>query len=79
LLFFARARSSRLEKGFGGTGYYDPMQAGEGGHWEATCALKPGRYRYKFVVDGEWLHDPNAQENEPNERGSLNSVVQIRG
>jgi len=53
------------------------MQLGKDGHWEAAFALQPGRYRYKFVVDGEWLHDPHAQENEPNEHGSLNSVLQI--
>jgi hypothetical protein len=53
------------------------MQLGKDGRWEAAFALQPGRYRYKFVVDGEWLHDPNAQENEPNEHGSLNSVLQI--
>ena len=23
-----------------------------------TCELKPGRYEYKFVVDGSWINDP---------------------
>ena len=33
---------------------------------------------YKFVVDGNWTHDPNARENVANEHGSLNSVTEIR-
>ena len=50
----------------------------EGGRWEATLALRPGRYQYKFFADGRWIHDPAAQENVPNEHGSLNSVVNVR-
>jgi 1,4-alpha-glucan branching enzyme len=48
------------------------------GQWETTLALEPGRYQYKFVVDGKWTHDPNARENVTNEHGSLNSVIEIR-
>jgi hypothetical protein len=48
------------------------------GHWETTVALAPGRYQYKFVVDGEWIPDLLAQENVWNEHGSLNSVVEVR-
>ena len=54
------------------------MKQGESRSWEATLALQPGRYEYKFVADGEWLHDPNAQENLPNPHGSLNSVMEVR-
>ncbi|HWX18710.1 MAG TPA: glycogen-binding domain-containing protein [Candidatus Binatia bacterium] len=48
------------------------------GHWEATVALAPGRYQYKFVVDGEWILDPSAQKSVPNQQGSLNSVLEVR-
>jgi 1,4-alpha-glucan branching enzyme len=51
----------------------------ESGLWAITLALAPGRYQYKFVVDGQWLADPNAQENVPNAFGSLNSVIEVRG
>jgi len=54
-----------------------PMTRKESGCWEATLALRPGRYQYKFVVDGEWLHDPNALKNVPNQHGSLNSVMEV--
>jgi hypothetical protein len=55
-----------------------PMARKTGGRWEATVPLPPGRYQYKFVADGHWLHDPKALENVPNEHGSLNSVIQVR-
>jgi len=55
-----------------------PMKRHNDGHWEATVALAPGRYQYKFLVDGDWLLDPAAQRNVPNEHGSLNSVVEVR-
>lgn len=48
------------------------------GLWEKRLALAPGRYEYKFVVDGEWIHDPHADQNVPNPGGSLNSVIDVR-
>lgn len=50
----------------------------EAGLWEKRLMLKPGRYEYKFLVDGKWVHDPDARENVPNGHGSLNSVVEVR-
>ena len=55
-----------------------PMKRHEDGHWGTTVALAPGRYQYKFIVDEEWIADPAAQKNVPNEHGSLNSVVEVR-
>jgi hypothetical protein len=45
--------------------------------WELRADLPPGRYEYKFIADGEWLHDPKAKENVQNEHGTLNSVLYI--
>ena len=47
------------------------------GAWEKKLMLQPGRYEYKFFVDGEWIGDPGAGENVPNVYGSLNSVVEV--
>jgi hypothetical protein len=55
-----------------------PLKQGEKGQWEITLALPPGRYQYKFVVDGQWLADSSASENVFNPFGSLNSVIEIR-
>lgn len=32
----------------------------EDGIWEAVLELNPGIYEYKFIVDGNWVIDPNA-------------------
>ena len=55
-----------------------PMKRHEDGHWDTTVGLAPGSHQYKFLVDEEWLPDPAAQKNVPNQYGSLNSVVEVR-
>jgi hypothetical protein len=54
-----------------------PMKRDDAGHWEMTLALAPGRYEYKFLVDGNWKHDPLARVNVWNQNGTLNSVAQV--
>jgi hypothetical protein len=54
-----------------------PMSRDSSGHWETTVQLAPGRYQYKFIVDGEWMPDPLARENVWNQHGTLNSVVEV--
>jgi len=54
------------------------LQWNANGQWEKRVTLPPGRYEYKFVVDGEWLHDAKARQNAPNAHGSLNSVVEVQ-
>jgi hypothetical protein len=44
----------------------------------AMVSLPPGRYEYKFIVDGEWVEDPKA-DSVPNEFGSRNSVIHVAG
>jgi 1,4-alpha-glucan branching enzyme len=39
--------------------------------------LPPGRYEYKFIVDGEWRTDPDAGS-APNEFGGENSVIWVK-
>ena len=53
------------------------LEESSAGRWETTLSLPTGRYEYKFVVDGEWRHDPTARENIPNQHGSLNSVIEV--
>jgi carboxypeptidase Q len=35
-----------------------PLARVDGGDWECRLDLPPGRYVYKFIVDGEWTSDP---------------------
>lgn len=48
------------------------------GTWLAKASLKPGRYEYKFVVDGNWLNDPNCGSCVTNAFGSQNCVLEVR-
>ena len=55
-----------------------PMHTnGTPGTWRTTLPLPPGRYRYRFVVDGKWVTDPNNQYVEANQFGELNNVVEV--
>jgi len=47
------------------------------GRWVGDLAVKPGRHEYLFVVDGQWLPDPNAKENVQNPFGGKNSVLTV--
>lgn len=47
------------------------------GLWEKFIPLAPGRYRYKFIVDGDWSIDPNNEVTEPNPYGGIDSVIVI--
>lgn len=47
------------------------------GVWEKALDLKPGRYKYKFVVDGQWVPDPKNNQTEPNPFGGVDSVLTI--
>ena len=44
--------------------------------WEMRLDLLPGRYEYKFIVDGEWMHDLANPDVVVNQHGTLNSVLQ---
>lgn len=47
------------------------------GKWAKKMGLTPGRYRYKFVVDGEWTIDSGNSEKEPNAFGTFDSVIKL--
>lgn len=51
-----------------------PMQKTDIG-WVVNLKLNPGKYHYKYIIDGKWTHDTNNALKEKNEHGSYNSVV----
>jgi len=53
------------------------LALGENGCWEKRVPLPHGRYRYKFIVDGEWTIDSKNQAREINTFGSFDSVMEI--
>lgn len=48
------------------------------GTWAVKASFMPGKYEYKFVVDGSWINDPNCRETVPNNLGTANSVLVIK-
>ena len=49
----------------------------ENGCWEKRMEIPPGRYRYKFIVDGEWTPDAKNPELRANIFGSFDSIIRI--
>jgi 1,4-alpha-glucan branching enzyme len=49
------------------------------GKWVKQLVLPPGRYEYKFLVDGTWISDPSGAHKVVNAFGSTNSVVEVGG
>lgn len=47
------------------------------GKWEAVIALKPGVYKYQFIVDGVWKEDPRNPSKERNSFGDINSLIEV--
>jgi len=60
-----------------------PMHKDATGNWSVSVKLKPGRYEYKFLVDGEWCAKAaGASESEradcvPNAFGTDNRVLEV--
>src|SRR5215470_16466729 len=52
-----------------------PLVSKGNGRWVGDLSVKPGRHEYLFVVDGQWLPDPNAKESVANPFGGQNSVL----
>lgn len=49
----------------------------ENGIWRLSVVLPPGRYAYRFLVDGEWCDDPHCTHCEANPYGTMNAVIEI--
>jgi 1,4-alpha-glucan branching enzyme len=51
--------------------------AKESDGWVCRIDLKPGKYTYKFLVDGVGLNDPANSATEDDGNGHMNSVIII--
>ena len=55
-----------------------PLKKNIKGEWGVGIDLTPGRYEYRFLVDGEWQNDPNCATCTPNSFGSENCVLILK-
>ena len=54
-----------------------PLSRTREGKWVGELTGISGRHEYLFVVDGQWLPDPNARESVQNPFGGRNSVLVV--
>ena len=48
------------------------------GVWTLKVNLKPGTYKYQFIVDGKWQEDPANTSIERNSFGDINSLIEVK-
>ncbi len=54
-----------------------PMKKGKDGTWRIMVKLSPGKYEYKYFVDGTWVQDIPGAEMTPNPFGTNNCVIDV--
>jgi 1,4-alpha-glucan branching enzyme len=50
----------------------------KGDIWKKMLKLKPGRYEYQFVVDGQWWCDPENANRVTNSYCTENCVIEVK-
>jgi 1,4-alpha-glucan branching enzyme len=53
------------------------LEKGKDDKWQKRFFLPPGRYKYKYVVDGLYFEDPRNPEKERNPYGNNDSIFHI--
>ncbi len=46
--------------------------------WLVTLQLSPGKYNYKFIVDGSWTKDPRNAKSQTDNYGSEHSIIEVK-
>lgn len=54
-----------------------PMKRGKNGTWTTTFRPLPGTYEYKFLIDHQWIEDPNNDDKVHDGHGGHNSVCRV--
>lgn len=73
----AKAKAVKLSGTFNHWDTNGYTMARKGDEWVVSLNLKPGKYLYKFIVDGNWIIDPGNKFWEDNEFHNGNSVLWI--
>ncbi|MBI1784012.1 glycoside hydrolase family 13 [Candidatus Sumerlaeota bacterium] len=62
-----------------------PMEKDPNGMWKVFTPLAPGRYEYKFIIDGHWVcpepgchvHSVKCHTCVPNPHGTMNAIIEV--
>ena len=54
-----------------------PMKQDQDGCWRKSIMAVPGRYEYRYLIDGKWENDPANSNCCPNEYGTFNNVIEV--
>jgi tetratricopeptide (TPR) repeat protein len=75
-----RVRDAKLVTVAGSFNNWDPFHTflrPNGSSWETRLELPPGKYEYKFVVDGNWMLDPANPNRKSDGGNNVNSVLVV--
>ena len=56
----------------------DLLEKGIDDVWRLRKRLQIGKYRYKFIIDGEWVVDPYNAKSASDEVGGICSVIEVK-
>ena len=45
--------------------------------WQTKFSLKPGSYQYKYLLDGQWIADPDNEHTMDDSFGGINSILKV--
>ena len=54
-----------------------PLKREADGNWKVTFYLAPGKYEYRFIVDGIWTDDPCCTTRCWNQYGGENCILVV--
>ena len=71
------AQNVSLVGNFNNWDYTKTMKKDKDGLWKSRYDLEPGKYEYRYLVDGEWQNDPNCENTQPNQYGTHNCILEV--
>jgi len=74
---YPEAKVVALAGSFNGWNQSELLFGRVGDEWVCRTDLAPGRYAYKFVIDGNWTPDPENPSTENDGAGNINSVIVV--
>jgi len=83
ILFSYKAQDVRSLKLVGDFNNWTPdgtadLEKTADGTWHKVLPLAPGKYHYKFIVNGEWKEDPANPKVVVNDFGGVDSVIEVK-